>query len=683
MNGSRIRARVVRFTGVLLFVTAVVAVAAALGDGKRAAAPTRAPSFPGAASYGVAPSSATRASSEAVVVYPSHFDVSPPMRSIPSLPPPTSGTVKAAERTEPQVEPMRPQLPYVPDPVVQRTSGPNVMPGATTFAGLSNQDNSDVNAFFVNNPPDVEGDVGPNHYVEMVNQSWAVYSKSGTLAAGFPKSDKDVWIGFGNPVCVGQSRGDPIVMYDHLADRWILTEFAFAGEPLATGLPTPPFFECIAVSTGPDPAGTYNRYSYEFTNFPDYPHLGIWPDAYYMSINQFSPPLYPYCCGGVAAFNRAKMLAGDPLAEMQFISRPANDFSLLPADLDGDTLPPTGAPNPFYRLGDNNTTLTRYQFHVDWTTPANTTFTGPTTVSIAPHNAMCDSCVPQPPVAGQTVQGLETLADRLMHRLAYRNLGTHEAIVATHTVDDSGADHGAIRWYEIRDPNGTSTVYQSGTFAPDATHRWMPSISMDQQGNIAVGYSASSSTVFPSIRYAGRRVDDPLNDLSQGEAVFQAGGGSMYVGTFSGRGASRWGDYTAMQLDPTDDCTFWYINQYFPVSHDFDWHTRFGSFEFPLCRMPTAVAIASFTARWGSGGMTLRWRTATEATTAGFNVWRSSGRAWRKVNATLVRAKRSGEARGASYRFADRTARRGSAFRLQVVDLSGKARWHQVRAAVR
>jgi hypothetical protein len=650
---------------------------------RTAAALVRAPSFPGAASYGGAPASDARSSTEAVVVYPSHVDVSPPMRSIPT-PPPTSGTVKPAVQPEPTVEPLLPHLPYVQDPVVQRASGPDVMPAATTFEGLRNEDNSNVNAFFVNNPPDVEGDVGPNHYVEMVNQSWAVYSKSGTIAAGFPKSDKDIWIGFGNPVCAAQSRGDPIVMYDHLADRWILTEFAFAGEPLATGLPTPPFFECIAVSTSADPAGTYNRYSYEFTNFPDYPHLGIWPDAYYMSINQFAPPLYNYCCGGVAAFNRTKMLAGDPLAEMQFISRPNSDFSLLPADLDGTTLPPPGAPNPFFRLGDSLTTLTRYKFHVDWVTPANTTFTGPTTVSIAPFNLMCASCIPQPPVGGQTVQGLETLGDRLMHRLAYRNLGTHEAIVATHTVDDTGADHGAIRWYEIRDPNGTATVHQSGSFAPDGTHRWMPSIAMDQDGNIAVGYSALSTSVFPAIRYAGRLEGDPLNDLSQGEAILQAGGGSMFVGLFgAGRSSSRWGDYSAMQMDPTDDCTVWYINEYFAVNHDYDWHTRVGSFKFPSCLGPTAVGVASFIARRSKAGVTLQWRTASEAKIAGFNVWRSNGTAWRKVNARLVAAKRSGEAAGANYRFVDRLAGRGSRYRLQLVDLNGTARWHSARAAAR
>jgi hypothetical protein len=244
--------------------------------------------------------------------------------------------------------------------------------------------------------------------------------------------------------------------------------------------------------------------------------------------------------------------------------------------LDGSTLPPTGSPNFFVNFGTNSLNL--WKFHVDFANPGNSTLTGPTNIPVTAFTAACNgggSCIPQP----GTSQKLDSLADRLMYRLAYRNFNTSESLVVNHSVSLGRGQTKTVgvRWYELRNPNGTPTVFQQGTFSPDSTYRWMGSIAMDKIGNMALGYSASSSSVFPSIRYTGRLVSDPVGTM-QSENIIQAGGGSQL------RNLNRWGDYSSMAVDPVDDCTFWYTTEYLRTNGTFNWSTRIASFKFPSCQ---------------------------------------------------------------------------------------------------
>jgi hypothetical protein len=264
------------------------------------------------------------------------------------------------------------------------------------------------------------------------------------------------------------------------------------------------------------------------------------------------------------------MLAGVPTATQQCFNTSISYGGLLPADLDGTTLPPAGAPNPFVALGTSNTTLALWKFHSDFVTPANATFTGPTAITVPAYTEACDQCIPQN--GGEL---LDSLSDRLMYRAAYRNFGTHESIVVNHAVT-AGTSVG-LRWYELRGVTTTPTVYQSGTFAPDGDYRWMGSAAMDQSGNIAIGYTVSSSAIKPQIRYTGRLAGDPLGQMTQGEGTIINGGGAQ-TNTYH-----RWGDYSSMSVDPVDDCTFWHANEYIPSNGSFNWKTRIASFTLPLC----------------------------------------------------------------------------------------------------
>jgi hypothetical protein len=352
-------------------------------------------------------------------------------------------------------------------------------------------------------PPDTNGAVGPNNFVQTVNASFAVFSKTGSLQYG-PVATNTLFTGFGG-LCETDNDGDPSVVYDQLADRWIITQFAVSG---ANGT-TVPFQECIAVSTTGDPTGTWNRYQFADSRFPDYPKLGVWPDAYYMSTNDFVDATFTTYAGVTTwAWDRAKMLAGQP-ATVQTFHLSTSNFGFLPSTLDGKTPPPAGSPNYFLSLG--GTSLYLWKFHVDFATPANSTFVGPTSIAVASYTPLCSgarTCVPQ---AG-TTQQLDSLAWTLMYRLAYRNFGDHEALVVTHSVAP-GAGGGGVRWYEIRNPGGTPVVYQQSTYAPDTRYRWMASAAMDRSGDIGVGYSLSSSSMNPAIAYTGRLAGDTLNTL--------------------------------------------------------------------------------------------------------------------------------------------------------------------------
>lgn len=415
--------------------------------------------------------------------------------------------------------------------------------------------------------PDTNGAVGATQYVQYVNNRFAVYDKSsGNLVYG-PALENTLWSGSAG-LCAGDNSGDIIAEYDKAAGRWVMTHHA-----TQKGGPN---YQCVAVSTSSDATGSYYRYAFQVPtgNFPDYPKLSVWPDAYYLSMN-LTAPNGALINAAVCALDRNSMLSGAAATAVCFQLSSSAYSSLLPADLDGATPPPAGSSNYFLNLDPNNQSLDIWQFHVDFITPSNSTFTGPANIPVAPFSPACGGgtnavCIPQP----GTTQLVDSLGDRLMWRLAYRNFGDHDTLVVTHSVAGGSGNVGA-RWYEIRNPGGTPTVYQQGTFAPDSNFRWMGSLTMDQMGDMALGYSESSSSMAPGIFYTGRLATDPLGTM-ENEAMVIAGAGVE-------QGSSRWGDYSSMGIDPVDDCTFWYTNEYFPVTGSGNWHSRIASFKFPAC----------------------------------------------------------------------------------------------------
>ncbi|MFF4607248.1 hypothetical protein ACFY12_31500 [Streptomyces sp. NPDC001339] len=415
-------------------------------------------------------------------------------------------------------------------------------------------------------PPDPSAAAGSSQIVETVNTAYAVYSKTGATILA-PTDTNTLWSGLGGP-CETTNDGDATVRWDSLASRWVITQIANVHS--SSG----PYYACVAVSTDADATGSYHRYAFQYANVTDFPKLSVWSDAYYATYNVFSPSggfLYAEAC----ALNRTAMLAGGA-ATQQCFTTPSSYGGLLGADLDGRTPPPSGAPELLVGLGTTGTALTYWKFHVDWGTPANSTFTGPSTLTVAPYTTACDgsgACIPQ----AETNQRLDSLSDRLMYRLAYRNHGDHESLVVNHTV--SAGSSAGVRWYELRLSGGNPTVHQQGTYAPDSTYRWMGSMAEDQAGNIALGYSQSSSTAHPAIRYTGRLADDTSGVMTQGELTAITGSGSQ-------TGSQRWGDYSSMAVDPEDDCTFWYTNEYLPSDGTYNWHTRLSSFTLPNCGSP-------------------------------------------------------------------------------------------------
>jgi len=455
------------------------------------------------------------------------------------------------------------------------------------------------------NPPDTVGDVGIDHYVQAINGSsgslFRVYNKSdGSVAAGPIAMET---LGTGN--CAA-GIGDPVVLYDQLADRWFLSEFSSAGNRL-----------CIYISQTSNPvSGGWFAYQFTAPSFPDYPKYGVWPDAYYASSNENSPAVY--------AFNRAQMLAGGVATAQRFTAPDLGAFgfqALIPADADGATPPPAGAPNPFMRHRDDEAHnpgsndpahdfLEIWQYHVDFVTPANSTFTGPINIQVAEFDSeLCGftsfNCFPQQGSATT----LDPLREVVMNRLQYRNFGTHQTLVSNFVTDVDGTNHGGIRWFELRNTGGGWSVHQEGTYAPDLHHRWMGSAAMDGSGNLAVGYSVSSSTMFPSIRFTGRRASQPLGTLEPELSII--------AGT-SRNASNRWGDYAALAVDPVDDRTFWFTTMYSPAT---SWATRIAAFQ--LCEPPGSPAIGSAVAA-AANRIDVSWTDGAPASD-NFNVYRANG----------------------------------------------------------
>jgi len=439
-------------------------------------------------------------------------------------------------------------------------------------------------------PPDTNGAVGDTQYVQWVNLSYAVFDKtSGAIVAG-PFEGNSIWAGFGGD-CQDNNDGDPIVQYDKIANRWIFTQFSVSNTP---------FLECVAVSTTSDATGSYNRYSFSFGNdFPDYPKLGVWPDAYYISFNMFHS--VNFAGANACAMDRARMLNGDAASIICF-QQDSSITTMLPSDMDGTIQPDPGEPGFFMNFGTNSLRL--WKFHSDFDMPANSTLTGPATMTVANFSKLCGggTCIVQP----GTVQKLDSLADRLMYRLAYRKFSDgREVLVANHSITTG------LRWYEIHDPNGTPSLFQQGTFAPDSSTRWMGSIAMDKSGEIALGYSVSSSSVFPSIFFTGRLPSDPAGQM-QAEQLIVNGTGSQ---TFT----SRWGDYSAMAIDPADDCTFWYTQEYLKGNGNLNWNTRIVNFKFDTCGGGSGGPAASLSASLLNFGKVLIGQTSAPQTLILFN----------------------------------------------------------------
>ena len=423
-------------------------------------------------------------------------------------------------------------------------------------------------------PPDTTGDVGPNHYVQWVNLRFAVYTLTRdaqnqitafNLVPGFPKNGNTIWSGFGGR-CQTDNDGDPIVQYDQLADRWILTQFAVSATP---------YMQCVAVSTGSDPTGTYNRYAFSYDrSFNDYPKMGVWPDAYYITYNMFRNGR-SFTGNTVCALERAQMLVGG--AARQACANTTAGASLVPADLEGSTAPPAGSPNLLMSI--TSTAVQFWRMAVNWTAGTGT-LTGPITVAgVASFSRACGGgvCIPQPGTSNR----LDSLGDRMMYRLSYRNFGDHEALVINHSVT-SGSVVG-VRWYELRNATGQTfgsanpSLFQQGTFAPTNDFRWMGSAAMDKSGGIAIGYNISNATnIVPSIRYAYRGPNDPMGTLGNETTVVVGNG----IQTAS---LTRWGDYSTISVDPVDGCQMVFTSQYQPGDGNFNWTTFIHSFKLSTC----------------------------------------------------------------------------------------------------
>jgi hypothetical protein len=471
---------------------------------------------------------------------------------------------------------------------------PKKIAGFANFEGLSNTDNFNLFGFRVN-PPDPVGDVGPRHYVEMVNLAVAVYDKQGNVLMG-PLAIGDLWAGFPVEDCTDPS-GDPIVVYDQLVNRWILSQFTtrFTANPIDDR-----FYNCVAVSKTPDPTGEYYRYAFPSGNFfPDYPKYGVWTDSYILTTRDFGPTV-EYGIS-VYALEKAKMISGNPNARaVQFfldsdvVPVALIGDGLLPSDIDGHRRPQNGIAAPIFGTQDAGAfygatfdAINVWELKVLWNSRAEASLKLAAQLPVAPFDSIFPcaptsrDCLPQPGVAPTQYLDILSYRQRPTHRLAYRNFGSHEALVTNQSVEARPGLAG-VRWYEVRRSDGAYTVFQQGTFAPDdGVHRWMGSAAMDRDGNMALGYSVVNGVdVFPGIRYATRNAGDPLGEMTAEGTIIDGTGVQTTIN-------SRWGDYTSLNVDPTDDCTFWYVNEYYTAagqaSSPAGWQTRIASFKLDGC----------------------------------------------------------------------------------------------------
>ena len=549
------------------------------------------------------------------------FDVSQPVSSLPPL----SSLAASTEGWGIEKE-VRPETelggsagkPFAGDGALQgnavtAVSGTEAISGpGLTFEGVSNQDNFNIYGGRVN-PPDPNAAVGPNHIVEMANLIFAVYDKAGNKLAG-PTAIGSLWANFAVPDCDDTS-GDPVVLYDRQADRWILSQFTTSG----LFDPTKPFYNCVAISQTGDPTGTYFRYAFVTTQpgdlffFPDYPKYSVWNESYLLTSRDFGPTVQYGI--SVYALEKSKMLVGDRNARsVKFFLDSAvipiylMGDGLLPADIDGrvpnnngndanHAAPVVGTMDDNFGYGAPFDALNVFELDVRWKPQTvDASFTLAAQLPVASFNSVmtCNpgsanrSCIPEPGVASNRWLDSLSRRQRPTYRLAFRDFGNYQAMVTNQSVVARGSGLGneiaGVRWYEIRRKNGTYSLYQQGTYSPDdGVNRWMGSIAMDNAGNIAVGYSVSNAVnVKPGIRYTGRLAGDAVGQMTLGEATLMDGTGVQLTTN------NRWGDYTSLNLDP-DGCTFWYTNEYYQIDgiigvNTAPWQTRIGSFKLPGCK---------------------------------------------------------------------------------------------------
>ena len=510
----------------------------------------------------------------------STFDV----RALPQLPPSAHDRDRVPER-------------HGPHPVLQGgtafadvgsgAGGPASVPAPGTdaaFDGLAFNEDCDGTQCGDGHPPDTNGDVGPTYYIQTINTAIGIYNKAtGNRVAAFTFNAFMSQGSFGN-LCDTDNFGDPVVLYDTFEDRWVITDFAFQVDGSGNVVNPPGAYQCIAVSQSSNPvSGGWNYYSLHLTDgLQDYPKLGIWPDGLYMSANMFD-----FAAGGafqnvrVWALEKSAMYAGSAAEAVAFDAPartgPCDVFTLLPSNARAQTgEPPAGRENLFASVWCYTARVRVWKFHVDWATPANSTFTGPTDSTTSGPWAVGPGLVP-----AKDGNDLDTLRMRLMVQNQYANIGGVESLWNAHTVAGSSSSQAAVRWYQVPVTGGTvGAALQSSTYNPDSSHRFMPSIAVDRLGDMAIGYSASSASLYPAIRYAGRLAGDAANTITQTEATLIAGAGAQ-VGDCGGSACERWGDYSAMTLDP-NGCTFWYTNEYY-ADLSMNHHTRIGSFRYQGC----------------------------------------------------------------------------------------------------
>jgi len=517
--------------------------------------------------------------------------------------------------------------------VEQRSQG--ALPGAAlvaSFDGLGAGFEGPQGAATLRNPSDNSLAVGPDHIMQTVNTRMAIFTKkgkrfdtTGKVLYG-PVPTNTVFKGFGG-ACEAMNNGDAVVRYDQLADRWLIVMPIFrrgavrpdqpqpgrAGDPAQLSVPgqagqpgaavplfvpppSPPaqaqqpprgqrgqqpgpqgpYSMCYAISAGPDPFGPYYRYEFLRPLFPDYPRPAIWPDGYYVPTSTGDEVIQKHAC----VVERAKMLKGEPAREQCVIIDGVN--FLNNADIDGKGPPPPGAPNIMMAAGGTQLKnvleddgIFVWKFHVDWENPANTKTTGPEKIAVAPYHYLCGgqltNCVPQPEVDRR----LDAQGDKIMARLVYRKIGARESLVAVHSVNTS-AGGGGVRWYEFQiDKNRGVRLRQQGTYAPDGFYRWMASPAIDRFGNIGIGYSFGGTPNFAGQRFAARRANDPPGKLTLRETVLAEGEAAQ--------NAMRWEDYTQTAVDPSDDCTIWYVGDYIKKGET-NYSSRIGAFRLPGCR---------------------------------------------------------------------------------------------------
>jgi uncharacterized repeat protein (TIGR01451 family) len=518
------------------------------------------------------------------------------LRTLPQVPP---EKYELPEREQPEPHPV--ELPGAP---TAPTAAPrNAVPQAAAPAPSASFDGLDFATWGAGHPPDPVGDAGPTYYIQAINTSIGVYAKNGTQVAAFTFNTFMSQGNFGN-LCDTNNFGDPVVLYDTFEDRWIITDFAF--QVSSGNIVNPPgAFQCFAASKTGDPvSGGWNFYSIHIAGgLGDYPKFGIWPDGLYMSANVFGYPAgAPFQNARVFALNKAQMYAGSPTVQVLTFDAPPSDFTVIPSNARLQTgTPPPGTPNYFVSTWQFLNALSVYKFHVDWTRISNSTFTGPDTPLAA--TSWPNAAVPNAPSQGGNT--LDVLQIRAMMQNQYTDLAGVESLWVTHTVRrQNTTGFAASRWYQVSVTGGTvaPSLPQATTWDPDGAnviYRFVPSLAIDRAGDMALGYSTSSSTTKPAIKYAGRLATDPVNTFSQTEQLFFQGTGTQ-VGNCGPSTCIRWGDYTGMTLDP-DGCTFWFNNEYY-AADGLSFLTRIGSFSYPSCTPVGAGGTLSGTVTATVGG---------------------------------------------------------------------------------